>query len=74
VSSNPERILRAYIDNQKHIGSALDLLEPNHTGTIYPYLLENSRIKAEVSENGIRYTDIENSLVKLEEQTCLKVN
>ncbi len=68
VSANPEKILRAYADNQKHTGSVFDLLEPNHSGTIYPYILENSLIKAETDENGIRYIGIENSLIKLEEQ------
>jgi len=68
VSSNPEKILRAYLDNRKHSGSVFDLLEPNHSGTIYPYVLENSLIKAEFDETGIRYTGIENSLIKLEEQ------
>ena len=74
VSANPEKILRAYIDNRKHIGSTLDLLEPNHSGTIYPYILENSCIKAEYDENSIRYTNIENCLIDMEEKTCLKVN
>lgn len=66
VNGNPEKILKAYIDKQKHVGSTLDLLEPNHSGTIYPYILENSRIKSIINENGIKYTDIEKSLIKLE--------
>jgi len=55
VNSNPERIFRAYIDNQKYIGSVLDLLEPNHTGTIRPYFLENSLIEARVENNKLNY-------------------
>ena len=66
VNSDPVKILRAYIDDKKFIGSTLSLLEPNHTGTIAPYLLENSLIKAEVTENNLKY-NIENALIKLKE-------
>ncbi len=64
VNSDPVRILRAYIDDKKFIGSTLDLLEPNHTSTIAPYLLENSLIKPVVTENNLKY-NIENALIKL---------
>ena len=67
VSADPVRILQAYIDRKRHIGSALDLLEPNHTGTIYPYFLENSDIHAVVSQDTLVYSNIENALIKLEE-------
>ncbi len=66
VNQDPVKILRAYIDDKKFIGSTLSLLEPNHTGTIAPYLLENSLIKAEVTENNLKY-NIENALIKLKE-------
>jgi len=66
VNSNPERIFRAYIDNQKYIGSVLDLLEPNHTGTIRPYFLENSLIEARVENNKLNY-NTDKALIKLKE-------
>jgi len=67
VNSDPVRVLRAYIDNQKHIGSTLELLEPNHTAALYPYLLENNLITSEVTEGKLTYTNIEKALIKLEE-------
>ena len=67
VSADPVRILQAYIDRKRHIGSTLDLLEPNHTGTIYPYFLENSGIDATVSDDILHYSNIEKALIKLEE-------
>ncbi len=66
VNADPVRILRAYIDDKKFIGSTLSLLEPNHTGTIVPYLIENNLIKAVVTENNLKY-NIENALIKLKE-------
>lgn len=67
VSANPIRILEAYIDRKRHIGSTLDLLEPNHTRTIFPYFLENSDIQARVSNDILTYSNIEKALIKLEE-------
>lgn len=67
ISANPVRIIEAYIDRKHHIGSTFDLLEPNHTGTIYPYFLENSEIKASVCNEHLIYSNIENALIKLEE-------
>ncbi len=43
VSKNPIKTLRAYI-NGKYSGSINDILEPNHSGAIYPDLIENSKI------------------------------
>jgi len=67
VSADPVRILQAYIDRKQHIGSTLDLLEPNHTGTIYPYFLENSDIKATIMNDCLTYSNMEKALIKLEE-------
>ena len=69
VSPNPKKILMAYI-NQKHSGSILDLLEPNHTGLIYPYLLENKNIISEISDRKLKYTGFEKALIRLEEDIC----
>lgn len=69
VNSNPVRVLKAYI-SKKHNGSVLDLLEPNHTGLIYPYLLENQKINSEVSNQKLIYSGLENALIRLEDEIC----
>ena len=65
VSQYPVRILKAYIENQSYTGSVLDLLEPNHTGLFYPYLLENREIKSEVKDGKLIYSNLENAFVEL---------
>ncbi|MBR2036461.1 MAG: hypothetical protein IKA09_01900, partial [Lachnospiraceae bacterium] len=65
VSLHPVRILKAYIENQSYTGSVLDLLEPNHTGLFYPYLLENREIKSEVKDGKLIYSNLENAFVEL---------
>lgn len=72
VSPVPVRILRGYM-NGKHTGSVLDLLEPNHSGLLYPYLLENSRITSTVQDDKLIYGNFENARIKLEETICLQV-
>ena len=67
VSGNPQRILRAYIENGRFSGSVLDLLEPNHTNTIYPYLLENSKITRTATEDKLTYSGLESALIRLGE-------
>lgn len=66
VHENPIRVIRAYIDNKKYSGNVLELLEPNHSGKIYPYVLDNGQIMAEVIDNKLKYTG-EKAFVKLEE-------
>ncbi len=70
VSNNPVRILKAYIENKKFSGSVFDLLEPNHTNTLYPYLLDNSKITAEVKNEKLIYSGLETALIRLEDQKC----
>ena len=43
VNSSPSRVLSAYI-NGRYRGSAMELLEPDHSGLVYPYLIENTLI------------------------------
>ncbi len=69
VNSNPVRVLKAYIEG-KHNGSVLDLLEPNHTGLIYPYLLENKKINSQVCNQKLVYSGLEDALIRLEEDIC----
>ncbi len=43
VSPNPSLILKSYISGH-YSGNVLELLEPNHSADIYPYVLENKKI------------------------------
>lgn len=69
VNANPERVLRAYIEG-KHRGSVLDLLEPNHTNLLYPYLLENGNIVSEMRDGKLHYTGLAKALIQLEGNVC----
>lgn len=73
VNSNPVAVLSAYIDKKRHVGSALDLLEPNHTATIFPYFLENSCIEAVVDEDKLKYINIEKALINVEDEVCYQM-
>ena len=67
VSNNPIKILKAYIENKKYSGSIFDLLEPNHTNILYPYILDNSKIKRTVTNDKLKYSGLETALIRLEE-------
>ena len=67
VSNNPVRILKAYIENKKYSGSVFDLLEPNHTNTLYPYLLDNSKIEKKLTGDKLIYAGLESALIRLGE-------
>lgn len=69
VNADPVRVLRAYT-GQRYIGSTLELLEPNHTALLYPYLLDNSKLVQEVTDNKLKYINFEEAMVKLEEELC----
>lgn len=66
VHENPARILRAYIDNRRFSGNLPGLLEPNHAGVLYPYVLENSKIQAKTEDEKLVY-DAENAFIRLED-------
>lgn len=74
VHENPQRILRAYIERKKFVGNMASLLEPNHAGTIYPYVLENEKIKVKIENGKLIYSDAENAFVKLEENYAYQQN
>lgn len=44
VSDKPVLILKSYIGG-RHSGNVLEILEPNHAGRIYPYVIDNRRLK-----------------------------
>ena len=68
VSAHPERIIKAYLENRAYSGSVLELLEPNHTGLLYPWLLENRKIRSEVKEGKLQYTGLRDALIQLESE------
>lgn len=74
VHENPSRVLRAYIQRKKFVGNTASLLEPNHAGTIYPYVLENGKIKREMKNGKLIYTNENNAFVKLEENYAYQQN
>ena len=45
----------------------LELAEPDHSGVLYPYVLDNGKITSEIVGNKLIYGNVENALVKLEE-------
>lgn len=67
VNRNPIQILRAYIVRQSYPGNLPELLEPNHAGLFYPYVLENSRIQSEVVNDQLVYKNAEDAFIKLED-------
>ncbi len=69
VNRDPVRVLSSYAKGHA-VGSTLSLLEPDHTALIYPFILENSRIEAQIQDGRLVYKDLENALVKLEDDLC----
>ena len=49
ASAHPERTLRAYIKG-RYVGSVMNLLEPDHSGGILPFLIENSAFPSDFIE------------------------
>ncbi|MBQ7369277.1 MAG: hypothetical protein IJW60_06185, partial [Clostridia bacterium] len=74
VHENPSRGLRAYIERKKFVGNMASLLEPNHAGTIYPYVLENGKIERKIENGKLIYANGENAFVKLEENYAYQQN
>ena len=74
VHENPARILRSYIERKKFVGNTASLLEPNHAGTIYPYVLENGKIQRKIENEKLIYTNAEEAFVKLEENYAYQQN
>ena len=74
VHERPERVLRAYIEKKSYSGNVAGLLEPNHTGVIYPYVLENGKIERVLENGKLTYQNAENAFVKLEENYAYQQN
>lgn len=50
VSRNPINTVKAYIRGH-YSGSVNDILEPNHSGVLYPYIIENSKIPTDFTRH-----------------------
>lgn len=66
VHENPVRILSAYIDKSCFTGNIASLLEPNHAGVLYPYILENSKIQTKITNDTLEYKG-DNAYIRLED-------
>lgn len=69
VSKNPINTLHAYIKGS-YSGNVCDLLEPNHSGSFYPYIIENSSLNANTDNGLLKYINFEESIRKLEDILC----
>ena len=49
VHAHPEKVLESYV-NESHSGSILDLCEPDHSGLLYPYLIENRKLPEDFNQ------------------------
>ncbi len=67
---NPVKVLYSYIDRKSFYGNIMELLEPNHSSSIYPYIIENSQIESEITAEEIKYKNIKKALVSLEDTVC----
>lgn len=67
VNSAPVRVLRAYIDRQSFSGNLPGLLEPDHSGAFYPYIVENKNVISEFQNDILTYKTSENTFIKPEE-------
>lgn len=74
VHKNPIKILRAYIDNAKCVGNLTELLEPDHSGTIYPYVLDNKKVLVSYQNEKLIYSSDKNTFVKLEDNYAYQQN
>ena len=74
VHENPSRVMRAYIERGKFVGNMASLLEPNHALTIYPYVLDNSKIQAKIENDKLLYQNASEAFVKLEENYAYQQN
>jgi len=67
VNSNPFAVLKAYVGEQKYNGNILSLLEPNFASTMYPYIIDNSKIKSELMDGKLIYSNEFGAITRLKE-------
>lgn len=64
VHDAPDRIIRAYCGG-KWSGSLPELLEPNHSGAISPYIIDNSKVNSQITNNVLLYSGMDKALTKI---------
>lgn len=74
VHENPSRIVRAYVERSKFVGNTASLLEPNHADVIYPFVVNNDKIKVSVENDKLIYEQGEHTFEKLEENYAYQQN
>lgn len=67
VNSDPFAVLAAYIGDKKYNKNILSLLEPNHASSLYPYIVDNAKIKSEIKNGKLIYSNEFSAILKLEE-------
>lgn len=67
VSNNPSAVIKAYIKEKRYNGNILDLLEPNHSTSFYPWIVDNSKIQSIIADDKLLYDNIEDAIINLEE-------
>lgn len=67
VHADPFSVLRAYIGEKKYSGNMLSLLEPNHASALYPYIVDNTKIKRELTDGKLIYSNENSAIIKLKE-------
>ena len=68
VNANPVRVLLAYLKHRKHVGSVFDLCEPNHTSILSPFIIENSRIESDFSNDILKYKNPKGAIINVNER------
>ena len=64
VHDTPDKIIRAYC-SKKWSGNLPELLEPNHSAALSPYISDSSKIKSEIVDDCLVYSGMEQSLIKV---------
>ena len=65
VSAHPLRTLRAYI-KESFSGNAACLLEPDHSGMMYPRIVENSALESCIENGKLIYKNTKDAIITLE--------
>ena len=74
VHPSPERVLRAYVERGRFSGNAAGLLEPDHSGILYPYVIDNSVLSSEVREDKLIINHASEAFIRLEENYAYQQN
>ena len=74
VHPAPERVLRAYIERERFLGNTAGLLEPDHSGILYPYIIDNSVLSSEIRGDKLIIKNADPAYSRLEENYAYQQN